>query len=98
MVTPEEIRDAIAVEKAAHDAYTAARDRREQLQVTHACEKHKVGIGMFVTDKKGRKGVVARVRPWADNERPWVYATELKKDGSRGKRELAMYADWSVIE
>jgi hypothetical protein len=97
MVTDQEIRDAIAVEKAAHEAYVAARERREQLQVTQACQEYKVGIGMFVKDKRGRTGVVVRVKPLSDG-RPWIYAHEMKKDGSRGKRELSMYAEWTVIE
>jgi hypothetical protein len=96
MVTSQEISDAIAVEKAAYVAYTTARERRESLQVTRACEEYKVGIGMFVTDKRGRKGVVIRVTPWGDM-RPWVYAHEIKKDGSRSGRQLSMYGEWTVI-
>jgi hypothetical protein len=96
MVSEQEIRDALAVEKAAHEAYAVAQRHREQLQITRACEEYKVGIGMFVKDKRGRTGVVSRVKPWADG-RPWVVAREIKKDGSQSKRELNMFNDWTVI-
>lgn len=96
MVSEQEIRDAIAVETAAHEAYAATREKREQLQITRACEEYKVSIGLFVKDKRGRTGVVIRIKPWSDS-RPWVYAQQINKDGSRGKRELSMFEDWTVI-
>lgn len=96
MVTEQEINDAAVAAKAAHEVYVAARDKHERLRVTRACEEYKVGIGMFVTDKRGRKGVVIRVEPW-DDSKPWVYAKEIRKDGSQGERELSMYSDWSAL-
>lgn len=96
MVTEKEVEDAYAVEKAARQVYIEAKDRRQRVDEAHACEKYNVGIGKFVTDKRGRKGVVIRVLPWS-NGRPWIYAKEIKKDGSQGKRELAMYCDWTVL-
>jgi hypothetical protein len=96
MVSEQEIDDARAVEKAAHAAYIAARERHEQLRTTRACEEYKVGIGMFVVDNRRRKGIVVRVAPMSGGQ-PWVYAHEIKKDGSRGKRELSMYGDWTVV-
>jgi hypothetical protein len=77
MVTAQELNDARAVETATHDAYLKARERREQLEITQACEEYKVGIGMFVKDKRGRTGVVCRVKPWTNAGRPWVYAYEI---------------------
>jgi hypothetical protein len=96
MATKEEISDAIAVEKSAHEAYIAARERRESLQVTFACEQWQVGIGKIVVDTKGRKGVVVRVRPW-DDMKPWIFAKQIKKDGSTGDREIQMFDRWTVI-
>src|SRR5258708_33808920 len=81
MVTDAEIIDAKAVLVAALKAYQCARDALEKLEITQACEQYKIGIGMFVTDRRGRKGIVSRVKPW-NGSRPWVTAKQIKKDGS----------------
>jgi len=92
MVTDAQISDAKAVLVAALKTYQDAKATLEKLEVTQACEQYKVGIGMFVTDRKGRKGIVSRVKPW-NNSRPWISAMQIKKDGSAGDRELQMYDD-----
>jgi hypothetical protein len=97
MVTDQEIAEAEATLRVTTAAYTEAKNKLERLKETRACEQFKVGIGMIVTDTKGRTGVVYRVRAWNDNSKPWVYAKQIKKDGSQGNRELSMYSDWSVV-
>jgi hypothetical protein len=96
MVTDKEIADAEAVRNAARTVYKEAEYKVERLKETQACEKYKVGIGMIVVDKNGRKGVVVRINP-SYGGKPWVYAKQIKKDGSRGERELSMYSDWMVV-
>ncbi|HWX13484.1 MAG TPA: hypothetical protein VNY06_01165 [Methylocella sp.] len=96
MVTDQEIADAEAVLRAATTAYLEAKEKVHRLKETQACEEYKVGIGMIVSDRRGRTGVVCRVSPTYGGK-PWVYAKQIKKDGSRGERELSMYSDWTVV-
>ena|ERR1700722_6429138 len=96
MITDQEIADARAAEKAAHDAYVNARDLCCEREIQRACERYSVKRDDVVVDKKGRKGVVCKVKPWSDSK-PWVTAREIKKDGALGMRELQMYSDWTVL-
>jgi hypothetical protein len=96
MVTDQEIADAEATVRVTTKVYLEAKEKLARLKETQACEEYKVGIGMIVTDKRGRTGVVCRVNPTYGGK-PWVYAKQIKKDGSQGEREFSMYSDWTVV-
>jgi hypothetical protein len=96
MVTDEDIAQAIEAEKAAHEAFIELRDYRERLQVEQASQRYSVSVGDSVKDRKGRYGIVTRIKPWLSGK-PWISAKQIKRDGSPGERELNMYSDWEVV-
>jgi|HubBroStandDraft_3_1064219.scaffolds.fasta_scaffold189908_3 hypothetical protein len=96
MVTREDLERAKDEADQAYAAHKAAAQRFDNLHTQWASETFGVKLDDMVTDKRGRKGLVCKIKPWSSGK-PWVTAKEIKKDGSIGMRELQMYSDWTVL-
>lgn len=99
MTLDEEIKAADAAIEAALQELTNARHELWMLQMRRARERFGVMVGTRVRGNRNGKELEGEVSKIDANwDRPWITIRPVKKDGTIGNNEVALFDKWELTQ